>query len=227
MLVYGASMSPFVRKVLAFGAEKGLALENKPLAFGDKDEGFRAASPFGKIPAFRDADAEGGAFLISDSSAIIAYLDAVRPDPNLIPTAPQARARTIWWDEFADTLLMDCGRKMFFHRVVSPMFMGKPGDLDVANKAEREELPPLLDYLERNVTESGFLVEDRITLADLAVASPFANLIRHLNVAIDPDRYPRTLDYVAGILERPSFKTYVDKEVRFFEKVRAAAPANA
>jgi len=223
MIVYGASMSPFVRKVLAFGAEKGLSLENRPLAFGDPDPAFRAASPFGKIPGFCDPDAEGGAFSISDSSAIIAYLDAVRPEPNLIPTGAKARARTIWWEEFADTQLMDCGRKMFFHRIVSPMFMGRPGNLEIADKAEREELPPLLDYLEANVPDVGFLVEDRITLADVAVASPFANLLRHLEVAVDPERYPRLLAYVTGILERPNFKTWVDKEARFFAKVRAAA----
>ena len=48
-----------------------------------------------------------------------------------------------------------------------------------ADKAECEELPPLLDYLESVIPESGFLVEDRLTLADIAVASPFVNF-RHL-----------------------------------------------
>ncbi len=218
MIVYGASMSPFVRKVLAFGAEKGLELENRPLGFDSPDPDFLAASPFRKIPAFSDGD-----FAISDSSAIIAYLDALKPEPNLIPTEPRARARCVWWEEFADTLLMDCGRKMFFNRVVAPMFMGRKGDLEAADKAEREQLPPLLDYLEGQVPESGFLVEDRITLADLAVASPFVNLLFHLDVAIDPERYPRSLAYVRGILERPSLKAWVDKEVRFFAKVRGAA----
>ena len=81
MIVYGASMSPFVRKVLAFGAEKGLELENKPMGFDSDDPDFLAASPFRKIPGFSDGD-----FRIADSSAIIAYLDAIRPEPNLIPT---------------------------------------------------------------------------------------------------------------------------------------------
>jgi len=219
MIVYGSSMSPFARKVLAFGAEKGLELGYKPLNFGADDPDFRAASPFGKIPAFRDGD-----FGISDSSAIIAYLDAVKPEPNLIPTAPRARARCIWFEEFADTLLMDCGRKMFFNRIVAPMFMGRAGDPDAADQAEREQLPPLLDYLEGQVPEGGgFLVEDRITLADLAVASPFVNLIEHLKVEVDAARHPRTLAYVRGILARPSMKKWVDKETRFFERFRAAA----
>ena len=51
MIVYGASLSPFVRKVLAYGAEKGLELEHKPLGLGSDDPDFLAASPFRKIPA--------------------------------------------------------------------------------------------------------------------------------------------------------------------------------
>ena len=88
--------------------------------------------------------------------------------------------------------------------------------------SDRLILPPLLDYLEGQVPEAGgFLVEDRITLADIAVASPFVNLIHHLK--IDVTRWPRTRAYMEAIHERPSMKRWVDKETRFFEKVRAAA----
>lgn len=217
MILYGSSMSPYVRKVLAFAAEKGLELESRPVGIGDQDPAFRAASPFGKMPAFSDGD-----FGISDSSAIIAYLDALRPEPVLIPSEAKARARCVWWEEFSDTLLMDCGKALFFNRVVSPMFLKRPGDLAAADRAEREMLPPLLDYLESEVPDAGgFLIEDRITLADLAVASPFANLTRHLG--IDISGHPRTLAYVDAILARPSLATWVEKESRFFAKVKAAA----
>jgi len=220
MIVYGSSMSPYVRKVLAFATEKGIELENRPVGLGDADPEFREASPFGKMPGFRDGD-----FAISDSTAIIMYLDAVQPEPNLIPTEPKARARSFWYDEFADTILMDCGRKMFFNRIVAPVFLKRPGDLEAADKAECEELPRMLDYLEGVIPDSGFLVEERMTLADIAVASPFVNVTRHLGVAIDPGKYPRVTRYLEGILERPSFKPVVEKEVRFFEKMRGMAEA--
>jgi glutathione S-transferase len=212
MIVYGSSLSPFVRKVLAFAAEKGIEVETKVLGLGSEDPEFREASPFGKIPGFRDGD-----FAISDSTAIIAYLEAIRPDPNLIPTEARARARTIWYEEYSDTILCACGAKMFFNRVVAPKFLGREGDLAAADQAERTELPPLLDYLERVLPDSGFLVEDRLTLADIAVASPFANL-RHLSVAIDPARWPKVTDYVARILGRPSFSQYLEKETAFLAR---------
>jgi glutathione S-transferase len=212
MIVYGSSLSPFVRKVLAFAAEKGIEIELKPTGLGNQDPEFREASPFGKMPGFRDGD-----FAISDSSAIVAYLEAIKPEPNLIPTEPRARARTIWFDEYADTILFVCGGKMFFNRIVAPRFLGQPGDEEVAAKAECDELPPLLDYLERMIPESGFLVEDRLTLADIAVASPFANL-RHLNVAVDPARHPKVKIYVERMLDRPSFRAWVERETAFLSR---------
>jgi glutathione S-transferase len=215
MIVYGSSMSPFVRKVLAFAAEKGIALEHRPIGLGADDPDFREASPFGKIPGFRD-----GEFTLSDSSAIVAYLDALHPEPPLIPTEPRARARTIWFDEFADTILMGCGGKLFFNRIVAPRFLGRPGDLEAADKAEREELPLILDYLESVVPESGFLVEDRLTLADIAVASPFANL-SYIGVGCDPQRHPRAHAFVEAMLARPSFASWVARERAFLERTAA------
>ncbi|HKR25621.1 MAG TPA: glutathione S-transferase family protein [Allosphingosinicella sp.] len=209
MIVYGSSLSPFVRKVLAFAAEKGIEVELKPSGLGNKDPEFLEASPFGKMPGFRDGD-----FAISDSSAIVAYMDAVKPEPNLIPTEAKARARTIWFDEYADTILFACGGKMFFNRIVAPRFLGQAGDEEIARKAECEELPVLLDYLERVIPQSGFLVEDRLTLADIAVASPFANL-QHLNVAMDPGRHPKVSAYVEAILARPSFAPWIARETAF------------
>jgi glutathione S-transferase len=210
MIVYGSSLSPFVRKVLVFAAEKGIEVESKPLAPGVVDPDFIAASPFKKIPALRDGD-----FAIADSSAIIAYMDALKADPELIPSEPKARARTVWYDEFADTILFDCGRKMFFNRIVAPRFLKREGDAAAADTAEQQELPPILDYLESVVPESGFLVEDRLTLADIAVASPFVNF-RHLELGVG-DR-PKLLAYVERILARPSFSHWADRETAFLAR---------
>ena len=215
MIVYGSSLSPFVRKVLAFGAEKGLELELKPSGLGSEDPEFVEASPFRKMPGFRDGD-----FCISDSSAIVTYLEAIAPEPALIPAEPKARARTVWYDEFADTILMDCGRTMFFNRLVAPRFLGRPGDLAAADKAEFEQLPPILDYLERVIPESGYLVEDRLTLADIAVASPFVNL-GYVGVGLDPARHPRASRYVEAILARPSFAGWISRERAFLERTAA------
>jgi len=142
MIVYGSSFSPFVRKTLAFIAEKGLTAEVKPVRFQDADPAFRAASPFGKMPGFRDGD-----FAISDSTAIITYLEAAHPEPALYPAEPKDRARAVWFEEFADTILIATMGKVFFNRIVSPTFLGQPGDLALAETAEKKGFPPLVDYI--------------------------------------------------------------------------------
>ena len=212
MIIYGSSLSPFVRKALAFAAEKGVAVEVVAAGMGRGGPEFAEASPLGKMPALRDRGADGGRdFTVADSSAICAYIEAKHPEPALIPAEPCARGRTVWYEEFADTVLVPVGGRMFFNRFVAPRVLGRPGDEAVAAKAETEELPPLLDYLESVVPESGFLVGDRLTLADLAVASPFATL-NHIGWMIDPARWPKTLGYATGILARPSIAPLIAAE---------------
>ncbi|MHA6718776.1 glutathione S-transferase family protein [Sphingomonas sp. RS6] len=206
MIVYGSTLSPYVRKCMVFGAEKGLTLELKFAGIGQGDPDFAAASPFGKMPAFKDGD-----FMIADSTAIVTYLEAKFPEPSLIPAEPQARARTIWFDELADTLMMAAGGAIFGNRFVRPRVMRQPGDHDAADHAEREQLPPLFDYLERTIPDSGFLVEDRLTLADIAVASVLATL-GCIGVCVDPARYPRTAAYIDAIHARPSFAEIIARD---------------
>jgi glutathione S-transferase len=204
MIIYGASFSPFVRKARVFAREKGLDV--RLVSPRDDPEGFRAASPFGKIPALAD-----GEFRVSDSSAIVTYFEALRPDPNLIPLDPRARAQVVWFDEFADTILQTCVAKIFFHRIAAQRFHGKPGDLAVADKAQARDFPKMADYLERSVPQSGYLVEDRYTLADIAVASALATLAQ-ADCRLDPATYPKAAGYLAQILARPSFADLIDQE---------------
>jgi glutathione S-transferase len=218
MILYGSSLSPYARKVLAFAGEKGVELELRPTgsAPGQPSEDFIAASPFRKMPAFRDGD-----YTLADSSAIVHYLEAKHPDPPLIPADPQLRGKTIWYEEFADTILVTCGSKIFFNRIVAPRFLGKPGDEEAARQAELNDLPPIFDYLEEVAPEAGgYLVGDQLTLADIAVASPFANF-RHTQTRVDPERYPRTVAYVERILARPSLAPWIEREMAILSREAA------
>ena len=202
MIIYGSTLSPFVRKTVVFATEKGIDFELKPIQADD----FKGTSPFGKMPGFRDDD-----FAISDSTAIITYLDVIKPEPNLIPTEAKARARTVWYEEFGDTIVAACGGKIFFNRVVSPKFFGKPGDLAAADEAQRTEFPKLIDYLERVLPASGYLVEDRFTLADIAVVSPLVTM-GHAACSVDDGSHPKSAAYVGRISERPAFAKLIAQE---------------
>lgn len=204
--IYGSSLSPFARKAMVFATEKGVPFEVKPGGRNADDADFVEASPFGKIPAMKDGD-----FLLADSSAIVTYLEAIKPEPGLIPTEPKARARTVWFDEFADTLLADCGAKIFFTRVVGPKFLKIPTDPAVADAAQRDTFPKLVDYVESVIPASGYLVEDRFTLADIAVASPFATLA-YVDCPVNAGSHPKTAAYLERILARESFARLIEQE---------------
>jgi glutathione S-transferase len=214
MILYGSSFSPFVRKTMAYANERGIVLQIENIGLGSTDENFLRASPFKKIPGFTDGD-----FAISDSSAIIAYLDAKFPDAALIPADPEGRARVTWYEEFADTIMMTVVGKCFFHRIVSPLFMKQPGDEALAVEGETVDLPPILDYLEKTVPDAGaFLVGNALTLADIAVACPFVNF-DHAHCAVNKAAYPRTYAWVESILSRPSFTPIIEMEKRVIAKM--------
>ena len=96
MKLYGALLSPFVRKVALAATEKGIDYDLILTSPGTPDPDFRVASPFGKIPAIRDGD-----FLLADSTAIFTYLEAKHPEPALLPADPRLRGKAMWFDEFA------------------------------------------------------------------------------------------------------------------------------
>ena len=80
MIIYGANVSPFVRKVLAVAGLKGIEFEHKPVLPGHGDAEFQHASPLGKIPALVDGDLH-----VSDSSVICEYLEEKFPEVATLP----------------------------------------------------------------------------------------------------------------------------------------------
>jgi glutathione S-transferase len=205
MILYGSPLSPFVRKVLTYLAERSINCELVPIGLGDPNPDFIVCSPFRKMPALKDGD-----FGISDSTAIITYLEAKHPDGALIPSDPQDRARTIWFEEFGDTIVAVAGGKIFFNRVVSPRFLKQHGDEAAALQGEKD-MVPIYDYLERVIPSSGFLVGEAFSFADIAVASPFVNAA-HCGIAPDAAIYPKLHAYLAAIHGRPSMSDWIARE---------------
>jgi len=205
MIVYGSSLSPFVRKVLVFIAEKGLTAEHKPIGIQDKTPAFRACSPLGKMPGFAD-----GTFNLADSTAICHYLERRYPMPALFPSTAEDYGRMVWFEELVDTVLIPAAGKVFFNLVVKPRFFNQAPDLAVVDKALTDELPPLLDYLEGQVT-GPFLVGSALSLADIAAALPFINL-QIAERPLDAKRWPKLGRYVDALVARPSFSLISDHQ---------------
>ena len=204
--VFGASPSPFVRKVRVALAEKDVPYDLVPVFPGAADADYRKMSPLGKIPAFKD-----GEHTLCDSSVICAYVERVHPTPALYPADPYEYARALWFEEYGDSALVGVfGPKIFFEKVVAPAFFKRATNQDVVDKAVAEEVPPLCAYLEGQLAGE-FLVGDRLSIGDLGIASPFVNL-RHAGYGVDAARFPKLAAYVERMLARPSFASCLPDE---------------
>ncbi len=204
--LYGAGLSPFVRKVRVLLAEKGVAYEHDPVVPFNVSAEYKAISPLGKIPAYRD---ERGP--LSDSSVICSYLERRHPTPALYPSDPYDCARALWFEEYGDSALVAVtGAKIFFPRVVGPAFFNQPTDEAAVSKAINEDLPPLLDYLESQLT-GDWLVGSQFSIADIGIGTHFVNA-RLAGVSIDTARWPKLARYVARVHERPSFKKLIEED---------------
>ena len=211
--IIGSFVSPYVRKVLAAMNLKGLAYEVDPITpFYGNDE-FERLSPLRRIPVLIDGD-----FTISDSSVICAYLDETYPGHPLFPADPKQRARARWFEEYADTRLGDLFIwALFYQKVVKPMVWGEPTDEDRVRKAEAQDIPAALDYLEGELPGSGFLFGE-IGAADIAIASFFRNGT-YAGFEVDGERWPLTADFVRRTLAHPCIA-----ELLPFEDVQRGAP---
>jgi glutathione S-transferase len=213
MKVYGFPISPFVRKVHVVAAEKGIPVELAMSNPAAPAEEFLAASPFRKIPALVDGD-----FTLADSTAIVTYLDALQPDPPMVPGTPQQKARAIWFEEFADTILVAAGGKVLFNRFVGPKLMGKPGD-EAAAEQGLKELEPVLAYLESQCGD-GWLADGDFSVGDVAVAAVLRSL-GYVGLEPDPATHPRTAAWYARVTARPSWQHFAAIEDKILSRALA------
>ena len=203
----GANPSPFVRKVRVVLAEKGIAYDQEQLIPFNVSPEFKKISPLGKIPALRDGDRT-----LCDSSVICAYLERTHPDPSLYPSDPYEYARAIWFEEYADTALVNViGAKVFFPKVIAPRFFNRPADDAAIAAAVRDDLPPLFDYLESQLGDAPAFAGGRFSIADVAVGTQLVNF-GHAGFTVDAARWPKLGRHAAATLERPSVRGIVAEE---------------
>jgi glutathione S-transferase len=199
MKIIGSYVSPYVRKVVACLALKGLDYEIDPITPFFGDEEFERMSPLRRIPVLVDGD-----LALSDSSVICAYLDEAFTGHPLLPSGVADRARARWLEEYADTRLGDLFIwGLFYQKIVHPIVWGEPGDQERIENTLAEGLPRELDYLEGQLPEQGWLFGE-IGLADISIASFFRNGA-YAGFAVDPARWPRTAAFVDRALAHPAF----------------------
>lgn len=185
--------------------EKGIDYDLIPVNPIKIDPAFKRLNPLSKIPVLQDET-----LTLPDSSCIAAYLERRHPRPSLYPEAAADYGRSLFYEEYADTMLVSVLGPVFFQRVVVRKLMNGAGD-EAQIQAGLEKAPELFDYLSDEIGAREFLVGDRFSIADIAVASPFVNW-GYAGESIDAGRWPELMAYISRIHARPSFTALLAAE---------------
>ncbi|HEX7038200.1 MAG TPA: glutathione S-transferase family protein [Pseudomonadales bacterium] len=198
MKIYGASLSPFVRKTLLALETKGIAYEQVPVVPFTPPPDYERISPLKKIPAM-----EHDGFTVSDSSVICEYLEEVFPDVPLRPADPRQRATARFLEEFGDTRLVENVAAFFLERIVKPVLLKQETDEARLKDVAANQLPPVLGYLEAVVPEAGFLFgAQQPGLADFSLASPLVNA-QYAGYEVDGRNYPKLAAFFGRVCAAP------------------------
>lgn len=214
LTVYGAPLSPFVRKLCLCLLEKGLEYQLEIITPYGQPDWYRELNPLGRIPAFRDGD-----LTLADSGVICQYLEEQYPDRTRLFGSDAAQAAKVrWLEKYADYELAPlCTFAVFRNRLLKPM-LGQPCDEDAVQAALRDKLPPHFDYLERSLGANEFFLGTSLSQADLAIYSQLQNM-EHGGEPLDAQRWPALAAHFQRIKARDSVQHVLPGELKLIAKI--------
>jgi len=204
IVFYGSPLSPFLRKAAAVCIEKDVPFEIEAVNVFDPPEWFREISPMKRIPVMRDRSiaSEGTAGTIADSSAICAYLERKHPEPSLYCEDAFAHGRAVMIEEYVDTMLAASGGLGIFRPIFFSVTQGKEPDIEKARKTWATDIPPMLKFLDNELTGKTFCVEEKVSIADISITCILMQigLVAHMPL----DDYPALAAHYERMSARPS-----------------------
>lgn len=193
----GMPLSNYYNKVKLALLEKGIPFTEEFVATGSKDEAVLAATPLGKIPFIRT---EHGP--LCESMAIVEYLEALAPQPALLPADPYAAAKVRELMIFANLHLELVARDLY-----AQAFFG--GTVSEGTQARvRKLLDKNIPAFKRLAKFAPFVAGEQFTMADCAayVNLPLIGLATRMVLGSDllVEHGVDWKAYTKVIAERPS-----------------------
>ncbi len=170
--LYWISGSPNAWRVMLTLEIKGVSYISHrldPAKQEHKTPAFLALNPRGKVPVLVD-----GNTIISESIAIMAYLEATHSEPALFGVTPQDTGH-IWQRIFE---VMNYARDAINNGVVRPIIRGQATKTGGEIKASALQVHDALDWVETLLQTAPYLAGDNITAADVVFMPIVQGLIR-------------------------------------------------
>ncbi len=211
LVLWGRPTSTNVQKVLWLLTELGVAFEHRIVGGphgGLDDPSFRALNPNGTIPVLQD-----GALSVWESHTVLRYLgDRFRAEA-LWPRDPAARSRVDRWLDWQATTAWPPIRLLFLGHV-----RDRSLSLDAPEaKTALTQIDVTFARLADAVGNGGWVVGDRMTLADIPLAVAVSRLSR---MELGVDVPSPVAEWMARIAARPAFDVVRDGEDRLWQNVR-------
>lgn len=169
--LYWGSGSPFAWRVMLALEIKKIPYASRLIEFSKKQHRtpeFLAMNPRGKVPVIRDGD-----FVLSESLAILAYLDRKVPEPPLFGRTAAETGRV--WRSVSETISY---LEPAADDIVDPIFSGKAVEAAEAITAALPHLHEELQRIEEQLDRSPWLAGDAISAADLVAYPAIETLLR-------------------------------------------------
>jgi glutathione S-transferase len=199
--IYGVPISVHTRKVIVAARLKRLPFEVVPVVPVIPDNppaNWRELSPTGKVPALQDGD-----FTLADSAAICAYLERRQPEPSLYPSNDRQYGQALWLEQYAGgTLFRDVVHPLFHEVFVNPKVKGIATDPARVDDVLTRVMPEVFGYLDA-VSGAGFLADDALSVADLAVMSNLVNM-QYIGFTLERARFPRLAHLFDRVIRIPA-----------------------
>jgi glutathione S-transferase len=186
--------SPFGRKVRVVLLEKGLQHELLNPWSAAAGVVLDRHNPLGKVPALTLADDT----TLFDSVVIVEYLDALSPNPRLIPLEPLERALVRRWEALADGIMESTVMIMLEERRPEAERHG-----DVIAK-QLGKIRTSLGFAANSLGEQTFAEGGAFSLADAALVSALGYLDLRLASENWRESQPNLARYAAALAARPS-----------------------
>ncbi|EPS96197.1 hypothetical protein FOMPIDRAFT_1025472 [Fomitopsis schrenkii] len=230
--VYTIDRQDYGKRLKAVAAWSGLSLDvPSGFVFGEtnKSPEYLAKFPHGKIPAFEGSDG----FKLFETQAIARYIASLAPNSTLLGSNPKETALIDQWIAFADSEVNAPGRLVFqlLNGAITPYT--RPIHIAFADRVERA-----LGTLEQHLKHHTFLATERITLADITLASVIQRQLTYLIDAPLRAKYPNVVRHFETVANQPSLiaafgpteyaekaKQYTPPQKEKKEAKPAAAPA--
>lgn len=213
LILYGVSLSPFVRKVRACLLEKQLDYSMELILPRNQPDWYYAINPLGRVPALRDGDVD-----VCDSSIICSYLEQKFPATTaLCGNTPEEVARIRWLEKYADYEVAPLATfTVFFNRTLTKS-MGLPCD-EAAVQSALDKLVVHFDYLEQQLADNDYFVGNRFTLADIAIVTQWVNF-SYAQEQLDAARWPQLVAHQTRILQRESLRALLADDVKILARL--------